>query len=381
MGPYDRGRYKMQVSRGRCLSIHYREYTETPADVYRAKIKKVSTADVELYDLDDACERSGDKVGPPKPAMRIHHDSNVIAVAWSTAGDRFATVTDTHLFVYDDAGTRLRWQALAPRSPTCLCWSPDDLKLAYVCDGRMCILTLGDHVDAAVRSAYFWEGWRPTSTTWNPTWPGPAAEDDGGDGDLSADDAQSGDDYEDDGGVDSGDEGYSTDSTATDFDSLDGYGTDPDNPHHSYYLTDHSTGTPHHSAGCLVVPASALYHNQLPKNGFSLDYYSTAIEWSPDGTQILASFYRKVSLTRRVVFVVASTAYPSHAHQLCVFTVTGDDSAILGAPIQVYRLFADSHYGPEMTIAAKWSPDSVSPPPPASRCRVSSPRSAPNPPL
>lgn len=63
------------------------------------------------------------------------------------------------------------------------------------------------------------------------------------------------------------------------------------------------------------------------------------------------------------MFVVASTpnTHPPTPHQLCVFTVTGDDSAILGAPIQVYRLFADSHYGPEMTIAAKWSPDSVSP--------------------
>jgi len=203
----------------------------------------------------------------------------------------------------------------------------------------MCILTLDGHVDAAVRSTYFWEGWRPTSTTWNPTWPFPADVADKGDGDVSEDDAQSGDDYEeDDGAADSsGDDRYSTDSTASDFDSLDGYGSDSDNPHHSFYLTD-SFGTPHHSAGCLVVPSPALDRDKIPKRGYSGNYYPTTIEWSPDGTQICATFY----------------------YRLLVFSVVGDDTAILAAPIQESRLFV-AHDGTFGRTA--WPPSPIIPPP------------------
>lgn len=94
---------RMKIARGRCLTIGQK-------------------GDVQLWDLEAACDRTGAVTGPPKPAMTIRHDGPVIDVAWSTSGTKFASVTETHLFIFDDTGTELRCQALAPKRPKCLCW-------------------------------------------------------------------------------------------------------------------------------------------------------------------------------------------------------------------------------------------------------------------
>ena len=74
------------------------------------------------------------------------------------------------------------------------------------------------------------------------------------------------------------------------------------------------------SLECLTIPA---------KVGGGL------IEWSPDGAHILV-------------------AWQSRLH---VFIASGDDDAILDAPVQISRCFL-YHMGPEKITAARWSPDS-----------------------
>lgn len=165
----------------------------------------------------------------------------------------------------------------------------------------MCILTLGDQVDgAAARSAYLWaEHADDGRDPWVP-------------------------DKEDD--ASSGDEGYSTDSTEGDAKDRSGDDDDDGEEDDEYgYATD-SSGTPHHSPGCLVVPALALGHPVYPRRwGRTPQAYTwipsedpCMIEWSPDGTKILCSFRYKLS----------------------VFSASGLDEEILSAPVQMSRIFS-----------------------------------------
>lgn len=111
------------ISGGRCLTLRRGRHA------------------VRLWDLDDACSRTGS--GPPKPTLTIDHGSAIVDMAWAADGRRFATVTESNLYIYSAAGERQSDFSLDPSVvPTSLCWAPDGTRLACTCTGRLVILTL-----------------------------------------------------------------------------------------------------------------------------------------------------------------------------------------------------------------------------------------------
>lgn len=148
------------ISNGRYLRFKSRDH------------RKVRTT-LALHSLESALkgqydEGSDDEHDHRDTAVYINHDINVLDFAWSSDGNRFASLTASCLSIFNKSGARLKQWPLAgvidvPRS---FGWSPGDSKIAVMADAELCILTLvGRGNSLECLSVSYTTQWPPLTTS------------------------------------------------------------------------------------------------------------------------------------------------------------------------------------------------------------------------